>query len=242
MTNIVLDTNIWIYLTKDTYQSLWNKFKEMKENDDIKILVNDVIIKEWDRNKANTIKRLTASIKNEYNAAKNLANYFQGEKKTEFLKQISEYKEEHKRIEKATNRVQEIEKFMKSCQLINVTDEQKLFISDLAINKKPPFQNNKNNFNDALILRNILEFVKNEIPFQYDLIFASKNPSDFIDKGTGEVYETLLEKLNPIRLKNVTELAEALELAPELIEDFDDWLDYQLDMEAQYQLDIMRGK
>ena len=45
MTNIVLDTNIWIYLTKDTYQSLWNKFKEMKENDKIKILDNDVIIK-----------------------------------------------------------------------------------------------------------------------------------------------------------------------------------------------------
>jgi len=242
MTNIVLDTNIWIYLTKDTYQSLWNKFKEMKENDEIKVLVNDVIIKEWNRNKANTIKRLTASIKNEYNAAKNLANYLQGKKKTEFLKQISEYKEEYKRIEKATNRVQEIESFMKSCQKINVTDEQKLFMSDLAINKKPPFQNNKNNFNDALIIRNILEFVKNEIPFQYDLIIASKNPSDFIDKGTGEIYETLLAKLNPIRLKNVTELAEALELAPELIEDFDDWLDHQIDMEAQRQLDIMRGK
>jgi len=242
MTNIVLDTNIWIYLTKDTYQSLWNKFKEMKENDEIEVLVNDVIIKEWDRNKANTIKRLTASIKNEYNAAKNLANYFQEEKKTEFLKQISEYKEEQNRIEKATNRVQEIENFMRSCQIINVTDAQKLFISDLAINKKPPFQNNKNNFNDALILRNILEFVKNEIPFQYDLIFASKNPSDFIDTGTGEVYETLLEKLNPIRLKNVTELAEALKLAPELIEDFDDWLDYQLEMEAERQFDIMRGK
>ena len=242
MTNIVLDTNIWIYLTKDTYQSLWNKFKEMKDNDEIKILVNDVIIKEWDRNKANTIKRLTVSIKNEYNAAKNLANYFHGKKKAEFLKQISEYKEEPKRIEKATNRVQEIESFMKSCQIINVTDEQKLFISDLAINKKHPFQNNKNNFNDALILRNILEFVKDEIPFQYDLIFVSNNPSDFIDKVTGGVYNTLLGGLNSIRLKNVTELAEALELAPELIEDFDDWLDYQLDMEAQRQLDIMRGK
>ena len=131
---------------------------------------------------------------------------------------------------------------MKSCQIINVTDAQKLFISDLAINKKPPFQNNKNNFNDALILRNILEFVKNEIPFQYDLIFASKNPSDFIDTETGVVYETLLEKLNPIRLKSVTELAEALELAPELIEDFDNWLHYQLEMEAERQFDIMRGK
>ena len=242
MTNIVLDTNIWIYLTKDSYQSLWNKFQEMKDNDEINVLVNDVIIKEWNRNKENTIKRLITSIKNEYNAAKNLANYFQGQNKTDYLQQISEYKEEHNRIDKATDRVQEIENFMKGCQIIEVTDEQKLFVSELAINKKPPFHNNKNNFNDALILRNILEFVKNEMPFQYDLIFASKNPSDFINNKTGEVYETLLDKLNPVRLKNVTELAEALELAPELIEDFDDWLDHQLDMEAQRQLDIMRGK
>ncbi|PWD97470.1 PIN domain-containing protein [Marinilabilia rubra] len=238
MTSIVLDTNIWIYLTKDNYQSLWAKFKELKNNNEIKVLVNDIIIKEWERNKENTIKRLTESIKNEYIAAKNLATYFQGEKKTEYLANIAEYSEESRRIEKARNRVQEIEDFMNNCELIRVTNEQKLFISELAINKKAPFQNNKNNFNDALIIRNILEYVKNEIPFQYDLIFASRNPADFIDKGTGEVYETLLENLNSIRLKNVTELAEALELAPELIDDFEDWIDYQLDMEVQRQLDI----
>jgi len=242
MTNIVLDTNIWIYLTKDTYQPLWSKFKKMKDNDEIKVLVNDVIIKEWNRNKENTIKRLTESIKNEYNAARNLANYFPSEKKEEYLAKLSEYKEENKRIEKATKRVQEIEDFINNCELINVTSEQKLFVSELAINIKPPFHNNKNNFNDALIIRNILEYVKNEMPFQYDLIFVSNNPKDFIDNETREIHESLLENLNPIRLKNVRELAVALQLAPELIDDFDDWLDYQLDMEAQRQLDIKRGK
>ena len=242
MTNIVLDTNIWVYLTKDSYFKLWNKFKEMKDNNEIKILVNDVIISEWNRNKQKTIERLTESIKNEYKGAKNLANYFNEEDKIEYLKYISEYKDEPTRIEKAENRVQEIENFMNSCQNVEVTDKQKLFISELAINKQPPFQNNKNNFNDALILRNILELVQNETPFLYDLIFVSNNPSDFIDKETGEIYNTLMDGLNPIRLKNVTQLAEALKLAPELIDDFDSWLDHQLDMEAQYQLDIMRGK
>ena len=242
MTNIVLDTNIWIYLTKDSYYGLWTKFKEMKESDEIKILVNDVIIKEWHRNKPKTIERLTASIKNEYMAAKNLSNYFEGANKEEYLSRIAEYKNEPNRIKKAKKRIQEIEEFMNGCQKIEVTDEQKLFISNLAIEKLPPFQNNKNNFNDALILRNVFEFVKNEIPFQYDLIFVSNNPNDFIDKETKQVYETLMENLNPIRLKNVTQLAEAIELAPELIEDFDSWLDHQLDMEAQHQLDIMRGK
>lgn len=241
-TNIALDTNIWIYLTKDTFYGLWMKFKEMKERGEIKVILNDIILKEWTRNKEATIKSLTENIKNEYKSALNLANYLTAEPKEKYLQMISEYKSEPTRIKMANNRVNEIEEFMKTCTIINTTDSQKLFIAELASNKKPPFQNNKNNFNDALILRNICEFVESEFPLLYDLIYVSNNTSDFIDKETKEVFEDLFADLKPIRLKNVTELGEALKLAPELIEDFDDWLELQLDNEAMYQLDIMRGK
>jgi hypothetical protein len=241
-TNVVLDTQIWIYLTKDTFYELWMKFKEMKENGEIKVIVNDIILKEWARNKETTIKNLTNSIKNEYKSALNLANYLTAETKENYLQGISEYKSEANRISKANTRVDEVETFMNSCTFINTTNAQKLFIAELATNKKPPFQNNKNNFNDALILRNICEFVESEFPLLYDLIYVSNNPDDFIDKATKEVYDDLFANLKPIRLKNVTELGEALKLAPELIEDFDAWLDHQLDNEAMYQLDIMRGK
>ncbi|SDC24786.1 PIN domain-containing protein [Williamwhitmania taraxaci] len=74
--NIALDTNIWIYLTKDTFFELWTKFKEMKENGEVKVLVNDIILKEWARNKPTTIKTLTNNIKNEYKSALNLSALF----------------------------------------------------------------------------------------------------------------------------------------------------------------------
>jgi len=240
--NIALDTNIWIYLTKDTFFELWTKFKEMKESGEINVIVNDIILKEWERNKPTTIKTLTNNIKNEYKSALNLSNYLQGNAKTDYLQTISEYKDEANRIKKAKDKVEEVEAFIKSCTRIETTEAQKLFIAELSINKNPPFQNNKNNFNDALILRNICEFVDNEAPALYDLIYVSNNPDDFIDKGTKKVYSELLAGLNPIRLKNVTELGEALKIAPELIEDFNEWLDIQLDNQAMYELDIMRGK
>jgi hypothetical protein len=41
-----------------------------------RLSVNDVILKEWERNKFSTISALTISIKNEYKSALNLANYF----------------------------------------------------------------------------------------------------------------------------------------------------------------------
>jgi len=240
--NIALDTQIWIYLTKDTFFELWTKFKEMRKKGEITVIVNDIIIKEWERNKQKTIEDLTNNIKNEYKSAKNLSNYLCGETKESYLQTISEYKDEANRIEKAKARVEEVEIFMKSCKIIETTETQKLFIAELAINNKPPFQNKKNNFNDALILRNICEFVKFEYPALYDLIYVSNNPDDFIDKKTKEVHQDILKDLSPIRLKNVTQLGEALKLAPELIEGFDQWLEAELEWQAELDFEIMRGK
>ena len=242
MTKIALDTNIWIYLTKETFYELWLKLKEGKENNDFEIIVNDIILKEWARNKFKTIKNLTDNIKNEYKTALNLSQYLSGEEKDTFVQTLSFYKDEKNRIKKAEERVEEIESFMNSCIIINTTQEQKLFISELAIDKLPPFQNNKNSFNDSLIVRNIAEYVKDEFPFQYDLIYVSNNPDDFIDKQTKEIYPHLLQGLEHVRIKNVTELGEALKLAPEVVEDFDAWLEQKLDDQAMYEFDIRRGK
>jgi len=240
--NIVLDTNIWIYLTKDTFYHLWVKLKEMKESGEIKVIVNDIILKEWARNKQNNIKTLSNNIKDEYRSALNISNYLQDVAKYNYLQTISEYKDEANRIKKAKERVEDVEAFMNSCKIIKTTEAQKLFIAELSINKNPPFQNNKNNFNDALILRNICEFVENDDPYLYDLIYVSNNPDDFIEKGSKEVYADLLVGLHPIRLKNVTELGEALKLAPQYIEDFEEWLEMQLENQADLELDMIMGK
>ncbi|WP_203296808.1 PIN domain-containing protein [Luteirhabdus pelagi] len=242
ITKIVLDTNIWIYLTKDTFNELLMELKEKAVNEEIKIVVNDVIIKEWHRNKNQTLKALVESIKSEYKSAIKLASHMDEPSKTEFLLSLTDYKDEEKRIEKAEKKVQEVEDFMTTCKIIKVTAEQKLFVSNLAIDKKPPFENNKNNFNDALIIRNICQDANSTFPSRYDLIYVSNNPEDFIDKKTNEVYSSLMDGMNPIRLKTVTELGLALKLAPELIEDFDDWLESELQWQAELESDIRRGK
>ncbi|SDP91312.1 hypothetical protein SAMN05428975_3547 [Mucilaginibacter sp. OK268] len=242
MITLVLDTNIWIYLTKEIFHELWTKLKEEKEKEGYTVLVNDIILLEWERNKAKTISNLADSIKTEYQSAKNLAKFLTGDAKNKFEESIANYKDEAKRIQMATERVEEVEQFMRNCKLIEVTEAQKLFIANLAMKKEPPFQNNKNNFNDALIFRNICEATEDAFPFAHDLIYVSNNPDDLIDKQTKEVHVSLTEGLKPINVKNVTELGEALKLAPELIEDFDEWLEDQLDQQAQYEYDIARGK
>lgn len=242
MTTVVLDTNIWIYLTSDSYFELWQKLKEMKENKEINIVVNDIILLEWERNRETTIKNLVDNIKREYRSAKNLASYLPSDAKNAFLKSISEYQEEKNRIKMAENRVKEVETFMHSCSMFKVTNDQKLFVSELAINKVPPFQNNKNNFNDALIIRNVSEGIKQTDYNKYDLIFVSNNPDDFIDKSSKQPYPELFKGLENIKLKTVTELGEALKLAPELFDGFDEWVESQIEAEALSAWEISRGK
>jgi len=242
MVNIVLDTNIWIYLTKDTFFELWVKLKEMKHSGQIRVIVNDVIVKEWRRNKENTIRALSENIRQEYKAAKNLLNYMPTAKKSNFEDLILEYKEEPQRIIKATEKVDNVEKFMLECTIIATKDSQKLYVANLAIDKSPPFQNNKNNFNDALIIRNVCEYVNDETPFEWNLIYVSNNPNDFIEKNSKNIFDGLVSDLDRVNIKNVVELGEALKMAPEYITDFEEWLENQLENQSMYELDILRGK
>jgi len=238
---IALDTNIWIYLTKEVFFELFVKLKQGKETEEFTVLVNDVVIKEWHRNKEKTITSLADSIKIEYKAAKSLANHLSGEAKTKLHESLAEYMEKLPEFEKQLTGSIVWKNLCFHVKFLT-QEEQKLYVANLAIEKQPPFQNNKNNFNDALNYRSFCEFTEGSFPHQYDLIYVSNNPDDFIDKHTKHVHGSITEGLSYMSIKNVTDLGEALQLAPELIDDFDDWIDAQIEDEAMYQLDILRGK
>lgn len=233
-TTIALDTNIWIYLVNDNLHELWLKFKEKKEKGEIIIITNEIIHLEWERNKSRIIKSLTDNIKNEYRSSVNLSNYLPEDERKKYLDIVSQYKEQDFRIKKATERVEEIEAFMKSCVKVAITDIQKLDVSELAIRKLPPFHCNKNNYNDALLLINFCQYVEKEssLPF-YNLIYVSNNPKDFTNPDTNEIYTHLIKKNPNIRFKNVTELAVALDLTDEHTSEFEEWMELQLEKEAK---------
>ncbi len=242
ITKLALDTNIWIYLTKPSYSVLLEKLKNGNHKD-FDVIVNDIVIKEWDRNKENTRKTLVENIKNEANSAFHIIDFLDNDEERENLKAIiQEYKtKENARIKAADACIEEVENFMKSCTQLEAIAEQIEFVSHLAINKIPPLHTSKNNFNDALIIRNFAEYSKSDLPYKYDMIFVSNNPKDFLDSNTGDVYKELLDGIE-VKMKSVKELGEALEIAPDLIDDFDDWLESELSYRAELEYEISKGK
>ncbi len=240
---LALDTNIWIYLTKETFDPLFESLKEKTANNEFELLTNEIVIEEWTRNKESTIKSLCESIKQEYKSAKNLTKFLPDKEKAELSIFLEKLDTEEKRLEKARLRVEEVEQLLFSAKKIDITDEQKMFVANLAITKEGPFSNNKNNFNDTLILRNFIEHIqKTNYPDKYDLIYVSNNPKDFCIDGKENIYPEILNGFDSLRIKSVTELGQAFHLSTELIEDFDDWLEEKVQTWAEMQYEISRGK
>lgn len=252
-TIIALDTNIWIYMAKSASASLIEDLNKEIDSGNLKLIANDLILKEWNRNKAKTIKAVSESIKSEANCAKKISEYITcQEDKQKYLDIILSYKDEINRIQAATDKIDMVENLLKKCICTNITEQQINHISHLAIDSLPPMQDKKNNFNDALIVRNLVEYICSIVkeqgsatPNKYDFIFVSNNPDDFIDKKTGAIYPEIvdgIELADTITIANVKELGQALNIRTDLIDDFDDWLEWMIEMQAEYEYEVMRGK
>ena len=251
-TYIAFDTNIWIYLaTKSNYNSLLDEVIKQYNDGEILLLINEIIKKEWYRNREGTLNSCVESIKGELKNAKRIASFLPQPENETFCKILDTYKDEEKRIAIVEERLNRIEEVMeKYCINIPITQEQILHIANLAIEAKHPFHNKKNQFNDALIVRSLCQFVSTQIyksgkamHKKYDFIFVSNNQQDFIEPQTQEIYPSITEGIDiNYSIANVAELGQALNMSQELIDDWDEMIEAWLDYEAQRQLDIMRGK
>lgn len=249
-TYIALDTNIWIYLASPSGTELLTQLENKVDDGSTSVVLNDIIETEWRRNREKTLSNLVTLIREQYQKAKDLCSFVQDEEKKQTINDLlTLYNAEDERIKEAHAAVARVEALMSKCIKIKVTPEQKLYVAEMAIHGIPPMANHKNNFNDALIVRNLAEYVHNciihegsALPNKYDLIYVSKNLKDFVSEDTKEVYPKILEGFEQVRLVPFHELRQALFQATELIDDFDEWLEWQLEMQAEYEFDLRRGK
>ena len=223
--NVVLDPNIWIYLSNPKLNHLLKRLNDEVDNENLKLLISDIIILEWDRNKEKTIRNL----KREYNDCIDLINAYQVFNETRIYSTNKErFLFDKSGLNEFVNKyIEEVENLMGKCTLVESTVDQKLFIADIAIKGIPPL-NNKNNFNDALIIRSIIESIEINYPYKYDFIFVTENIKDFVDPDTQNLFNSLTQGLEKIRIITTKELGKVLNLSEELIEDYEDWLEYHV--------------
>lgn len=232
MIYLCCDTNIWINISNGFEPPrLLNKLFEEIQNGNITLLLPEIIVTEWNRNKEKfIIEQTQKTTKNQISSLKKLNEFLErNENDLLFLWDKLTRKELHG-IDKVNVKIED---------LINVLKEHKTEITDrarknietvenifahnntitlptdalssltvikFATEKKFPFENEKNNFADCLIFYQFINYLKdNNIEKAH---FVSSNKNDFFPKG--ELHELLQNEINSTNSFFYKSLSEAL--------------------------------
>jgi len=194
---ITLDTNTWIYLANGTEPVKILVFiKREIERGNITILLPEIIINEWNKNKERGVRQGGLKHYKDVNDALDRIDKLLGtsnEEKFNFLFSeenekddmknfIKKFKEKRKEIEDAiANNIKIIDDLFKhkNTVIIKLKDHLILKAGQFALEKKAPFHN-KNSFADALIFFGFIDYVKTENI--KGAIFITYNIVDFCEK------------------------------------------------------------
>lgn len=223
---IFLDTNNWIYLANgfnvlskehdDLHLRVFDVIEKRVDDGSLTFLVNDVVLEEFERNKAHTeekIKKIQHKA-NSYTGHLKAMKDFAPEAAAEIenlQKRLQETADEKIGLQK--KHIAKVEHFLKTkTKRIAITAENKIAAAEMALAKKAPFVGDKkNSMGDALILLSSIAYIekhaKSGIDFSFyegptednsyysESYFVSSNSGDFSHPEHKEQVHPDLEQL-----------------------------------------------
>ena len=225
---IALDTNTWVYLANGTEPvKLLHFLKREVEIGNIKILLPEIVSKEWEIHKEKSVRQGSQKHFNDIKIAldrfkkllgdkgeKGLLSFLLFEVKEEkdyFVDFIDKFKLKKKEVEDAVNEnIKLVDDLFKN-YAINIETKDLIYKKAglFALEKKAPFKM-KNSFADALILFSFLDYVKTANI--QDSIFVTYNTDDFCEKREGKYYlhTDLIDEFDQAKCKFYKIVGEAI--------------------------------
>ncbi len=246
MIYLALDTNIWLYLANgldpvsnkdhgNLHFELLDKLRDFVNRHEMTILINEVIIKEWERNKEHTkhridkLKRKADNPKQAFSEIKRYVNSNVIDIEKEYIEGLK------KDIELNEQHITNVEKFLiEECHPVPISDELKLKIFNLSISGKAPFHNKKNNIADASILLSVVNYLDGlSIIEDNQVIFVSNNTEDFTDgKNKDGFHPDIQKELKNRDIKYQRVLPSALELSETILAQIEEFRKHEAWLES----------
>jgi hypothetical protein len=221
---LLIDTSVWLDLAKDPrHLSLLDALFAMTETDEVRLILPQIIIDEFARNRDRVTAASRASLSSHFKRVREAIVQFAPEEGREAtLKQLNEV--DH-RIATGGEAVNEavglIEKLFTTTELVPVSDSIKARAADRALAKVAPFHRQMNGIGDAIIIETYIDAL-GEREGEDVLAFVTHNIHDFSQKGadTRLPHPDLAALFDGVHSRYSTNLGALLsELASELIEE-----------------------
>ncbi len=259
MVHLILDTNIWIYLAEGQHPFVLKGIIEKVDNKDLILLINDEVVKEWDRNKDEIKRRVESELKKQINIAKELTSTLESSDADDYKRLIGKISEEKpKFLATIEDRFDVVDNLIKNKSInVPIKEEHKLKVVDMALDQKAPFHRKKNSIADALILLSSIDYIKNNglnaVDYNRvdvsDSIFVSYNSDDFSKNIKGPDKEVIHPDLKPlldsVGMTYERNFGKILNLSSRLKKEVDSYIEYiesRIIEQMQWEREVMKGK
>lgn len=221
---LLIDTSVWLDLTKDPrHRPMLNALFAMTETDEVALILPQIIIDEFERNRDRVMAASRASLSSHFKRVREAIVQFTSEEEREAtLKQLNEV--DH-RIATGGEAVNEavglIDKLFTTVEPVPVSDSIKTRAADRAIAKVAPFHRQANGIGDAIIIETYVDALA--LCEDDDVLaFVTHNVHDFSQKGadTRLPHPDLAALFDGVRSRYSTNLGALLsQFASDLIEE-----------------------
>lgn len=157
---IFLDTCVLLDIsTKKNDLPLVSALEELVASEVVTLVIPDLIIIEYERNKEEVANRTVKRLSQEFKQVKAIVNEFAGEKKSETLEVLNDINTRLPLLTDACyNTIHRVEKLIDSATKVSISERSKIAAIQRGLEKKAPFHISKNSVADAVIIEQFLEF------------------------------------------------------------------------------------
>ncbi|MCC5615468.1 PIN domain-containing protein [Nostoc sp. CHAB 5836] len=199
MQYILFDTCIWLNLAqKPESRPLLKSILSGLNQNKLKILLSNVTVEEYSRNKDTIVSKYTSSLKSHLNNAKKIQNYLDGSERSTFLLLLDKANENIKSDGKeGVNALRIIESTFDHRNTIRLSSSTKILANaaQIALEKKAPCHKGKNSVADTVIYLQFENLVKEteSIENKDYFHFVTDNHTDFSSsKDNRDPHENLI--------------------------------------------------
>lgn len=232
MVKLLIDTCVWLDIAKTSKgEEILNLLSEFIDRNEAIIILPEIIISEFDRNKERIVADAGKSLSSHFKKVKEMvAEHADQDSKQHILTQLNDIDKKIPTFgENAFQSIVRIEDIMKNAEIIDVSDEIKLRATQRAIDKKAPFHLSKNSIGDAIIIESYNYYKIQNTAQEFNLMFITHNVNDFsLKNGNKKLpHEDLSDIFDSSKSQYFINLPEALNsINPDLVDEIEyenDW-------------------